>query len=238
MSDADALLATVLADPAADTPRLVYADFLEESGQAEAGARAEFIRIQCELAAGPADPGRRALLMTHEAVLVRAHGKAWLAPLRVRGEALQNAGTHGLFRRGFVELVWMPAAIYLKKADKLFARAPVRELRVTRVRPDDVPDLLAHPATRRLTGLDMSDLNLGDDAARTLAASPTLAGLTTLRLRACNITDAGAEALATTPFDWRPDVIDLAWNPVTDAGWAVLRARFPGVAFEPAINSR
>ena len=47
MSDADALLAAVLADPDADLPRLVYADWLEERGEAE---RAEFIRVQVELA--------------------------------------------------------------------------------------------------------------------------------------------------------------------------------------------
>jgi uncharacterized protein (TIGR02996 family) len=47
MTDADALFAAILADPADDAPRLVYADWLEEHGQPE---RAEFIRVQCELA--------------------------------------------------------------------------------------------------------------------------------------------------------------------------------------------
>lgn len=41
----NALLNAILANPEADLPRLVMADFLEESGRAE---RAEFIRIQCE----------------------------------------------------------------------------------------------------------------------------------------------------------------------------------------------
>lgn len=234
MSDADALLATVLAEPAADTPRLVYADYLDESGPADAVARAEFIRVQCELAAGGADPDRRALLAAREAVLLAAYNKAWLAPLKVRGEALENAGTHGQFRRGFVELVWMPAAVYLAKADRLFARAPVRELRLTRVKLAEAEALLALPASRKLAALDLSDLRMGDDAARLLARAPAVAAFDVLRLRGCNITDAGAAALATTPFDWRPDVIDLAWNPVTDAGRAVLAKRFPGTAFGPA----
>lgn len=42
-----ALLAGVLAEPAEDAPRLVLADFLQEQGEE---ARAEFIRVQCELA--------------------------------------------------------------------------------------------------------------------------------------------------------------------------------------------
>lgn len=41
------LLRAILLDPADDTARLVYADWLEENGEA---ARAEFIRVQCQLA--------------------------------------------------------------------------------------------------------------------------------------------------------------------------------------------
>lgn len=46
MSDGDALLAAILANPEEDVARLVYADWLDENGQPE---RAEFIRVQCEL---------------------------------------------------------------------------------------------------------------------------------------------------------------------------------------------
>lgn len=38
-------LAAILAEPAKDAPRLVYADYLDENGQ---GGRAEFIRVQCD----------------------------------------------------------------------------------------------------------------------------------------------------------------------------------------------
>src|SRR5439155_8900481 len=47
MTDADAFLAAIVADPDADGPRLAYADWLGERGDA---ARAEFLRVQCELA--------------------------------------------------------------------------------------------------------------------------------------------------------------------------------------------
>lgn len=43
----NALLEAIIANPADDLPRLIYCDWLEERGEAE---RAEFIRIQCELA--------------------------------------------------------------------------------------------------------------------------------------------------------------------------------------------
>jgi uncharacterized protein (TIGR02996 family) len=48
MSDNTAFLRAVLEHPDDDGPRLVYADWLDEQGQAD---RAEFIRVQCELAA-------------------------------------------------------------------------------------------------------------------------------------------------------------------------------------------
>jgi uncharacterized protein (TIGR02996 family) len=47
MSDRDALLRAILAAPGDDTPRLVYADWLTERGEE---SRAEFIRVQCEVA--------------------------------------------------------------------------------------------------------------------------------------------------------------------------------------------
>ncbi len=47
MTDEQALLRSVLLDPANDLPRLVLADWLEEHGQ---GEQAEFIRVQIELA--------------------------------------------------------------------------------------------------------------------------------------------------------------------------------------------
>lgn len=47
LTEGDAILADVLERPDDDTPRLVLADYLEENGEAE---RAEFIRVQCELA--------------------------------------------------------------------------------------------------------------------------------------------------------------------------------------------
>jgi len=47
MTERDALLAAILSSPGDDTPRLIYADWLEDRGEVE---RAEFIRVQCELA--------------------------------------------------------------------------------------------------------------------------------------------------------------------------------------------
>lgn len=47
MNDHTPFIAAIIADPDADLPRLIYADWLDENGQCD---RAEFIRCQCELA--------------------------------------------------------------------------------------------------------------------------------------------------------------------------------------------
>lgn len=59
MTDEHKFLTQILADPADDTPRLVYADWLDEHGTPKRRARAEFVRVQCKrarLVASPPDP--------------------------------------------------------------------------------------------------------------------------------------------------------------------------------------
>lgn len=55
MTDGELLLRGVLADPADDHARIVYADWLDDQSDNPPTPRAEFIRVQCELArrAGP-----------------------------------------------------------------------------------------------------------------------------------------------------------------------------------------
>lgn len=71
MPDRDAFIRTILDSPDDDGPRLVYADWLEECGETD---RAEFIRVQCELAKllgsrlyiTPDDDGDRGMLYALE----------------------------------------------------------------------------------------------------------------------------------------------------------------------------
>jgi uncharacterized protein (TIGR02996 family) len=69
-----ALLGAVADTPEDDTPRLILADWLEEHGE---GARAEFIRVQCELARLPEYDPRRAELKQREEALLQAHEDTW-----------------------------------------------------------------------------------------------------------------------------------------------------------------
>jgi len=174
MSDGDALFATILARPDEDVPRLAYADWLDEFGGERDRARAELIRIQIEIASIPevlrtsADV-RFLELRTRELALLATHMDDWLAPLRGPGAPLQSGEAHAQFRRGFVEIVWLPAGMFVQRAGALFARAPVRELRVTRGVIGEVTELLGGSHFPRLHALDLSDRRLGDDVARVLA---------------------------------------------------------------------
>src|SRR5262245_26707710 len=100
MSDGDALLSAILAEPDADMPRLMYADWLNEYGDALDSARAEFIRVQVELARDSTESARRSVLEDRERTLFRVYREAWLAPLGTPGEPLPKAVTHAEFRRG------------------------------------------------------------------------------------------------------------------------------------------
>lgn len=77
MTDEAALLAAVVAAPDDDTPRLVYADWLDDNGQAE---RAEFIRAQVRVAR--ARPGDLDVIGVHQRQeeLLRTYGQKWLPP--------------------------------------------------------------------------------------------------------------------------------------------------------------
>lgn len=47
MNERDAFLSTIIAAPADDLPRIIFADWLDEHGE---GERAEFVRVQCRFA--------------------------------------------------------------------------------------------------------------------------------------------------------------------------------------------
>src|SRR6516162_306803 len=87
MLKADAFLATILERPDDDAPRLVFADWLEEHGES---ARAEFIRVQIELAAGPSEAHRRSFLKRREKDLLQAHRKEWRKPLYDKLQAIRG----------------------------------------------------------------------------------------------------------------------------------------------------
>lgn len=149
MSDGDALIRSILAAPADDAPRLVYADWLDERGRAE---DAEFIRVQVELARLGFDgafhvdalghlrqvPAEVERLQERQLELwMGGHGKPDLPeelatwPMYIhnpRGQSLR-------IRRGFVERIACFAGVFPEIAAGLFARQPVVQIRLLDLEP-------------------------------------------------------------------------------------------------------
>jgi uncharacterized protein (TIGR02996 family) len=94
------LLRAVLSEPESDSPRIAFADWLEEQGEAE---RAEFIRVQCELEAYPADFD----MIAGESFRQRCQdGRHWLhCPDQSRCDTLRRRDRELLLRYGFD---WLP----------------------------------------------------------------------------------------------------------------------------------
>jgi uncharacterized protein (TIGR02996 family) len=79
----DPFLLAIHETPEDNAPRLIYADWLEETGDPVWTARAEFIRVQTELTRpSPRNKSkrRRAFLQGRQQELLTAHQGAWLGP--------------------------------------------------------------------------------------------------------------------------------------------------------------
>jgi uncharacterized protein (TIGR02996 family) len=74
----DVFLRTIQERPNDDTTRLVYADWLEELGDEPGALRAEFIRIDCELAGLPTRHARRSRLKRRRRKLAARLDTDWL----------------------------------------------------------------------------------------------------------------------------------------------------------------
>ena len=101
MTDHDALLAAVIANPDEDTPRLAYADWCDENGRPE---RAEFIRVQIRLER-ERHSDQVPEWLSHKYDLLRRFGAAWSAG--ISGEGVREV----VFRRGFVEELFQPRLV-------------------------------------------------------------------------------------------------------------------------------
>lgn len=91
--DFEPLLRAVFRNPADDTPRLVFADYLDEHDEP---ARAELIRVQCALPTAPPRTKRRRELVAREKELIAGVMSRFNGPLPW-GMKLE-------FRRGFITL--------------------------------------------------------------------------------------------------------------------------------------
>jgi uncharacterized protein (TIGR02996 family) len=237
MSHEEGFLQAILAEPENDTHRLVYADWLEEHGDA---ARAEFIRVQCELARMEREHGglhirtwethlflfirlrqvgtrpepRWQELQDREGELLREHGEAWAKPFL-------GLAAEGQFRRGFLEQVALTVPQFRQCAATLFALAPIRHVRI-REAHGHLAELVECPELSRVHTLDLRDARLEDADVGALAAGTNLRGVAELDLSCNRIGAPGAPALAQSPNVNGLEALNLDANQLGNEGLEAL----------------
>jgi uncharacterized protein (TIGR02996 family) len=205
--------------PDDDTPRLVCADWFEETGQA---GRAEFIRTQITLARASPKDRRRRRLGKREEELLAAHEEEWAAALLDRVNKVR-------FRRGFVERITLTVADFLDCAEQLFALAPIREAVFVKTGPG-LDQLAACPHLARLALIDFRDSAFpGEDMVQFVTSSPHLGGLRAFVLRLRGVGDAVIQGLVEAKQPPALETLDLY-----DAGLSIpaleALAGWPGAA--------
>ncbi|MBM3982013.1 MAG: TIGR02996 domain-containing protein [Planctomycetes bacterium] len=214
MSDENALLRAIGAHPDEDTPRLAYADWLDEHDQPE---RAAFVRGQIEYTQLKDDSPRRREVAFRCRQLLDAHENDWLAA--------HPFGRDWHWARGFVEsFTSTPEALHGADAD-LFDTHPFRRLWLWELNGDAAGVHLI-PAGNRLAALDLIGNRLNTNALKKLAKAAHLPHLRELGLMFNALRDTAIPVLCGEPFFQRLDVLRLGANPFTDEGRARLRTHF------------
>jgi uncharacterized protein (TIGR02996 family) len=238
MSDEAAFLAAIIANPDDDTPRLVYADWLDENGDPD---RAEFIRLQIDSARGLTDR-RKIAVRDRLEELEKANRDEWLAPLR----AACDGGVKAVFGRGFASTVSGGSQL-LKAYPAIAALCPVQRLDIdfgwSRIGPERSTDLADSPALERLRWMECRRF---PDHFGPVLASPRLTGLHTLYLQ-WGWLDGGVELVSRSPvaanlrhlWVWGASSGTVATTgglgAVTTAAWpALTQLRFDNLAMQPA----
>jgi uncharacterized protein (TIGR02996 family) len=188
---AEAFLQSILADPDADGPRLVFADWLDEQGHA---AWAAFIRAQIALARLHEDDPRRPALAGREEGLLRAIRGPWRrdhAPTAAGPSAaaynpfatwLAAVGPdftlHNItFARGMPDGVYVPARLFAEQLDNLLRTWPIRNVWLYGLQGRLVPELADRPWPGRVTGLTVTQTVFRDGNLERFLGSPNLANL-------------------------------------------------------------
>jgi uncharacterized protein (TIGR02996 family) len=177
MNEREAFIRGIVADLYNDTPRLAFADWLDEHGEHD---RAEFIRVQCELEPirDQYEIPRAAELHERENQLARGagHGEFDLDKLREYGWDVDCE-----FRRGFPDILRVSALRFVEHGSELREALPTLRRVVVHFLNEWGERLAACAPLRGLPELELACW-YPDDDMKALAASPHLADLRVLVL--------------------------------------------------------
>jgi uncharacterized protein (TIGR02996 family) len=193
MSEREALIRGILADPGSNVPRLVFADWLLETAEPANVARADFIRCQCAYASESSSDVRSELM--RQQLTLQAE---WMP--RWEAELPQAAGiAYGNWTRGFPEYVWLDDwQTFRAHIDALQREAAIHQIGIRRINAKQFAQLVADPRIESLTYLNVSENDIGNTEAVAIANSQ-LAHLAELILTRTRVGSSGALALLAAP---------------------------------------
>jgi uncharacterized protein (TIGR02996 family) len=242
MTPREALLQAIIADPDDDALRLVYADYLEETGDPVDAARAELIRFQIATERLPDGDPAKSDRITEAVRLTDRYKKVWFSWVR-------DEGCLAYPRRGFLDH-WSCGAKAAHQADlaDAFRQEPITDATLF-PKGSDLPKLAGWPQFARLRTLKLWPGAPAEDevlaflssphltglqefeymgrratrvplreAVRLLASRPEYAGLRSLTIQAAGLGDLGASALANSTTLARLTTLALAHCDVGPAG--------------------
>jgi uncharacterized protein (TIGR02996 family) len=160
---------TIREHPDDDGPRLVYADWLEEQGECD---RAEFIRVQIELARGVRDVERHRMLLVREQFLLENPILQWV---------MKNADwtVSWRFSHGILEAVTVTTSEFVCRGPRLFELAPVSGISLMAADELDqadetIADLAESDLLQMVRTLDLSFASLEREQVQVLLTSPSI----------------------------------------------------------------
>jgi uncharacterized protein (TIGR02996 family) len=199
---------TIKENPDDDTPRLIFADWLQERGDAAASARGEFLRLNVlRHRLSPDDPHHDAL-KRREAEIVKQYQWEWLGPLA--------DAACWTYRRGMIQLTARAAKILTTEIAG-WARSDaalwIDHLALTNVvvAHKHVIQLACSPLLDHLNRLDLSN-NLLRNISYLLGQDRVLPFLTELVLSRNRLTFENIACLARRQPFRRLTLLDLAQN--------------------------
>lgn len=251
----DSFLRAICENPDDDAPRLIYADWLDENGDAD---RAEFIRLQIEIGVNDAVDVLSARLRCDE--LLKKNHDRWIAMLP--GSAANWSklsidsmrGPRALFgdvgaeeesertslgsdpmiedwNRGF------PTAVYVQSStddvlpclEKIGELVPIRRLRVVTCANENVffTMLSLSPFLEKIRELIVPPrITLRDLTVVAIANSPYARRLRQFSIIAEQLADSTGMALVNSPYLREIEMLHLLHNQFSEPVRAALRARF------------
>ena len=253
--DERALLAAIIAHPDEDTPRLMYADWLQEHDQPE---RAEYIRLSIQLAnlryGEPDLEERKRELDAKRGPLRRRFMDIWKAEVAAQLPPM-SSGSFFSFSRGFVERVCCPVTYFLTHADALLRVCPLRTFRPNVPTATMMQRLVRSRHFRRLSTLQFTFAHYApallacpsvgietvvfdpdvppfsqfsgrwDQVAAAVAAHTGLKSVKVIGFERSAMTDEAGRALAAAPY-LDPERLNLLDNEFSEPVKQSLRARY------------